>query len=142
MRLTSPEFEHQQSIPTKFSCDGDDVNPTLVFADLPADAQSLALIVDDPDAPGKTWVHWVVYDMPVVDRIEEDTVPGLQGKNDFGRLDYGGPCPPGGEHRYFFKAYALNGKLNLSEGASKAEVEKAMEGKVLDQAELVGLYKR
>jgi Raf kinase inhibitor-like YbhB/YbcL family protein len=109
---------------------------------MPEGTKSLALIVDDPDAPMKTWVHWVVYDITPVNRIEEDSIPGKQGLNDFGRKDWGGPCPPSGTHRYYFKIYALDSMLGLPEGADKRSVEKAMEGHVLGKAELIGLYKR
>ncbi|MBI4336052.1 MAG: YbhB/YbcL family Raf kinase inhibitor-like protein [Candidatus Omnitrophica bacterium] len=142
MKLTSPEFENNKFIPKKFTCDGEDVNPALIVENLPKQTKALALIVDDPDAPMGTWVHWVVYDIPPVSRVDENSVPGKQGVNDFQRKDYGGPCPPSGAHRYFFKIYALDGMLGLDEGASKADLEKAMDGRILDKAELVGLYKR
>ncbi len=142
MNLSSPAFEAQQEIPGKHTCDGEDVSPALEIADIPDAAKSLALIVDDPDAPAKTWVHWVVYDIAPTARIEENSVPGTRGQNDFGKLAYGGPCPPSGRHRYFFKLYALDAELGLDEGASKEQVEQAMEGHILDQAELVGTYSR
>ena len=142
MKLTSSAFQHNQMIPAQFTCEGDDVNPALEIFGVPQQAQSLALIMDDPDAPRGTWVHWVVFDIPVTDQIGEETRPGPQGINDFGRLDYGGPCPPSGTHRYFFKIYALDSQLNLKEGITKADLEKAMKGHILDQAELVGLYKK
>jgi Raf kinase inhibitor-like YbhB/YbcL family protein len=142
MKLTSPEFGNNELIPKKFSCQGQDVNPTLVIDDMPKDAKSLALIVDDPDAPGMTWVHWVVYDIPIASEIDENSIPGKQGFNDFGRTNYGGPCPPSGTHRYFFKLYALDSELNLKEGVRKQDLEKAMHGRILDQAELIGLYKK
>ncbi|MGB2631257.1 MAG: YbhB/YbcL family Raf kinase inhibitor-like protein [Candidatus Omnitrophota bacterium] len=142
MRIASPEFGNNEMIPSKFTCQGDDVNPALMIDDIPVEAKSLALVVDDPDAPMGTWVHWVVYDMPIISRVEEDTVPGKQGRNDFGRKDYGGPCPPSGTHRYFFKVYALDRELGLKEGISKKDLEKAMEGHVVDKAEVVGLYKK
>jgi len=142
MKITSPEFQHNSSIPKKFTCQGEDTSPALVIEGIPDGAKSLALIVDDPDAPMGTWVHWVVYDMPIILRIEEGSVPGKQGINDFGRKDYGGPCPPSGTHRYFFKIYALDKELNLQEGARKTALEKAMEGHILDKAELIGLYKK
>lgn len=142
MKLTSPDFENNKMIPRKFTCEGADVNPTLIIEDIPAGAKSLALIVDDPDAPMGTWVHWVVYDIPVVSRIAEDSVPGKQGMNDFHRRDYGGPCPPSGTHRYFFKIYALDKELALGERVDKKALEKAMQGHILDRAELIGLYKR
>lgn len=142
MKFTSPEFSHDEMIPKKFTCDGEDINPSLIIEDIPQEAKSLVLIVDDPDAPMGTWVHWVVYDIPVTSQIKEDSIPGKQGMNDFRKKDYGGPCPPYGTHRYFFKIYALDQELNLEEGLSKQDVEKAMEGHIAAQAELVGLYER
>lgn len=142
MRLTSPDFRDNQLIPSKFTCEGKDINPALAIEGIPTGTQSLAVIVDDPDAPMGTWVHWVLFDIPVVSRIEEDSVPGKQGINNAGGRNYHGPCPPSGTHRYFFKIYALSKMLNLREGISKAELEKAMQGSILDKAELIGLYKR
>ncbi len=142
MKVTSPEFENNEFIPKKFTCRGEDINPTLIIENIPKEAKTLALIFDDPDAPMATWIHWVVFDIPVVSRIEEDSVPGKQGINDFGRLNYGGPCPPSGAHRYFFKVYALDRELNLEEGISKTELEKGMSGHILAKAELIGLYKK
>jgi hypothetical protein len=143
MRVTSPEFEHGKSIPKKFTRDGKDVNPALDIEDSPAEAKSLALIVDDPDAPRGTWVHWVVYNIPVGARIEEDSVPGEQGVNDSGKAAYGGPAPPPGTpHRYFFKVYALDTELALRGRVDKSAVEDAMSGHILDSAELIGMYKR
>ncbi|MGE5197383.1 MAG: YbhB/YbcL family Raf kinase inhibitor-like protein [Deltaproteobacteria bacterium] len=142
MKLKSPEFEYNKSIPKKFTCEGADINPELIIEDAPPGTKSMALIVDDPDAPMGTWVHWVVFDIPVVARIEENSVPGKQGRNDFRRKNYGGPCPPSGTHRYFFKIYALDTLLNLKEGISKEELEEAMQGHILSGAELVGLYKK
>ena len=142
MKLTSPEFKNNAPIPKKFTCQGEDVNPALTIQDIPKGAKGLALVIDDPDAPMGTWVHWVVYDIPIITEIEENGIPGTQGMNDFGRNDYGGPCPPSGEHRYFFKVYALDSELNLEEGIRKEALEKAMEGHILDRAELIGLYRK
>ena len=142
MKLTSPAFEHNKSIPAKYTCQGEDINPPLVIEDIPGEAKSLALIMDDPDAPMGIWVHWVVYDIGIISRIEENSIPGKQGANDFRRKDYGGPCPPSGTHRYFFKIYALDKKLGLEEGISKASLEKAIQGHILQEAELIGLYKK
>ena len=142
MRLSSPEFKNNDFIPRKFTCQGEDINPALIMEDIPKEAKSLALIVDDPDAPMGTWIHWVVYDIAPVFRIEENSIPGKQGSNDFGRKNYGGPCPPSGTHRYFFKIYALDTVLNLKEGISKFDLEKAMKGHILAKAELIGLYKK
>jgi len=142
MKVTSPSFKNNEKMPAKFTYDGEDVNPALEIDNLPDGTKSLALIVDDPDAPMKTWVHWVVYDIVPVTRIEEDSIPGKQGVNDSGGRDYHGPCPPSGTHRYYFKVYALNKILEMKEGASKGELEKAMQGNILASAELVGLYNR
>ena len=142
MKLTSPAFENNKSIPSKFTCQGEDINPALVIEDIPAGTKSLALIVDDPDAPMGTWVHWVVYDIAPISRIDENSIPGKQGINDFRKKDYGGPCPPSGTHRYFFKIYALGKELGLGEGINKKGLEGAMQGHILDQAELIGLYKK
>ena len=143
MKLTRPAFEHNQMISKKFTCQGNDLNPELNIAGIPAEAKSLALIVDDPDAPMGTWVHWVVFNIPPSDvKIKENSIPGIQGYNDFGRNNYGGPCPPSGTHRYFFKLYALDTELDLKEGVKKQELEKAMEGHILVKTELIGLYKK
>ena len=142
MKLTSPEFENGNKIPRKFTSEGDNINPTLIIEDIPAGTKSLALIVDDPDAPMGTWVHWVSFNIPVVSQIDEDSIPGKQGINDFGRNDYGGPCPPSGTHRYFFKLYALDNVLDLNEGINKEALEEAVGGHILDKAELIGLYKK
>ena len=142
MKLSSPQFTNNAMMPKKFTCEGDEVNPELILEDIPSNAKSLALIVDDPDAPRGIWVYWVVFNIPVIERIEENSIPGTQGSNDSGKNGYHGPCPPSGTHRYFFKIYALDKKLDLNPGAGKAELEKAMQGHILDKAELVGLYKR
>jgi len=142
MKLQTPAFEPNQPVPAKYTADGEDVNPPLVIDDLPDGTKSLVLIVDDPDAPSKTWVHWVVYGIAPVAEIKEDSVPGKQGSNDFGRQRYGGPAPPSGTHRYFFKVYALDQEVDWEEGLSKQEVEQRMKGHVLDHAELVGTYSR
>ena len=142
MILTSSAFENNKHIPKRFTCDGEGKNPPLKIDKIPKDTKSLALIVDDPDAPMGTFVHWVVYDIPVTPFIVEGSVPGKQGANTARGLDWVPPCPPLGTHRYIFKIYALDKELGLKEGADKAAVEKAMEGHILDKAELVGLYKR
>ena len=143
--ISSPAFTHQGMIPQKFSCDGADVSPPLQFDGAPANARSLALIMDDPDAPRGTWVHWVLWNIAPSNRgIKENSIPSgaCQGMNDFGRQDYGGPCPPSGTHRYFFKLYALDTTLDLGPSTTKAGLESAMQGHIIARAELVGLYKR
>lgn len=150
-QLTSTAFQAGGTIPRKFTCDGPDVSPPLAWSDPPAGTQSFALIMDDPDAPAGTWVHWVLYDLPAATRELTEGLPkqgelpngARQGRNDFGKAGYGGPCPPSGPaHRYFFKLYALGAKIGLKAGATKAELEKAMKGHILGQAELMGRYKR
>jgi Raf kinase inhibitor-like YbhB/YbcL family protein len=148
MILKSSAFKPGEFIPPKFTCDGEDVNPLLEIRDVPADAKSLALIVDDPDATrGTTWVHWLLWNIdPRTQYISEDSVPfgAILGKTDFGYLRYGGPCPPRGSkpHRYMFKLYALDKMLDLPEGSTKADLERAMAGHILAEASLVGLYGR
>ncbi|MFM6036605.1 MAG: YbhB/YbcL family Raf kinase inhibitor-like protein [Sphaerospermopsis kisseleviana] len=150
MKLTSSAFVDNGLIPAKYTCDGADISPPLNWEEIPPNTQSLALIVDDPDAPKMTFVHWVIYDIPSsVNQLPEKivggkTIPmgGIQGKNDFGKLGYGGPCPPSGTHRYFFHLYALDKKLNLEPGVSKNQILTAMAGHVLAKAELMGKYQR
>jgi len=142
LRVSSPIFQNNQFIPPKYTCDGDDVNPSLRIEGIPREAQALVLIVDDPDAPMGTWDHWVVWNIPPVERIEENSVPGIQGMNDFNKHSYGGPCPPSGTHRYFFKVYALDMKLNLDPNSRRKDVEKAMKGHILAEGKIVGLYRR
>ncbi|HVO79243.1 MAG TPA: YbhB/YbcL family Raf kinase inhibitor-like protein [Terriglobales bacterium] len=149
--ISTPSFPNAGDIPRKFTCDGADLSPELSWTGAPAGTQAFALIADDPDAPVGTWTHWVLYDLPAsatslpegVSKVDELGSGGHQGRNDFRKIGYGGPCPPPGKpHRYFFKLYALDTKLNLKPGASKREVEQAMEGHVLAQAEWMGKYKR
>ena len=151
LQISSTAFSTGVTIPKKFTCDGPDVSPQLKWNDPPATTQGFALIMDDPDAPVGTWVHWVLYDLPAntreltegVAKQEQLASGARQGRNDFGKIGYGGPCPPPGKpHRYFFKLYALDAKLNLKAGASKADVEGAMKGRVLAQSELMGKYGR
>lgn len=141
-KISSPQFEHKGSIPIKYTCDGEDVNPPLIIDGIPEKAKSLVLIMDDPDAPMGTWVHWVVWNVPLINTIEENSVPGVEGINDFNRHGYGGPCPPSGSHRYFFKVYALTTELDLNTSSTKKDVERAMEDSIITKAELVGLYSR
>jgi len=149
-RLTSPSFQANADIPARFTCSGDDLSPALAWSDPPAGTQSLALIADDPDAPGGTFTHWVLYDLPPSARRLPEGVPrasdpdgGRQGRNDFDAIGYGGPCPPpGSPHRYLFRLYALDKKLNLRAGASKGDVERALKGHALAQAELIGRFGR
>ncbi len=145
MTIESPAFRDNGTIPKQYTCDGKDINPPLVFRNVPPGTRSLALIVDDPDAPAGIWVHWVVCNIdPGTREIKENTVPpgALQGKNDFRRTNYGGPCPPSGTHRYFFKLYALDTVLAIDGNPTKQGLEKAMKGHILAEAQTVGLYKR
>jgi hypothetical protein len=150
LTLTSSAFLHEQPIPVKYSCDGDDISPPLAWGEPPEGAQSFALIADDPDAPVGTWVHWVLYDIPADKRALQEAIPpepelqdgSRHGENSWGRWDYGGPCPPSGTHRYFFKLYALDRLVGLEVGATKADLLEAMEGHILAQAELMGTYTR
>ena len=140
MKILSPDFKNREMIPKKFTCQGENINPILKFEDISKDAKSLALIMDDPDAPNQTFVHWVMFNTPIVDKIDEDSSLGIEGINSAGRIGYIAPCPPSGTHRYFFKLYALDTFLDLKKGATKQDLEKAMKSHILEQAELIGLY--
>ena len=147
MQITSPAFVREQVIPRKYSCQGEDINPPLEIKDLPEGTESLALILDDPDVPeyvrkDRMWVHWVVYNIdPKITKIEESSQPfGTVGKNTGGQESYMGPCPPDREHRYFFKLYALDTRLDLGPGATKEELLKAMDGHILAESQLMGTY--
>jgi len=150
IKITSSAFEEGGLIPAKYTCDGADVSPPLQWDAVPEGTKSVALICDDPDAPMGTWVHWALFNLPsdakeLAENIPaEETLPNgaKQGVNDFGRIGYGGPCPPGGTHRYFFKIYALDTEVGLEAGADKRQLLKAMEGHILEQGQLVGKYKR
>lgn len=145
MKIESPEFQHESAIPSKFTCDGEDVAPPLKITGVPKDAKTLALIVDDPDAASGAWVHWTVWNIPAEASVTiEGGLPGgtMQGVTSSGNIGYAGPCPPSGTHRYFFKAYALDGELDLSPETMVEALMQAMEGHTLDKAQLVGLYER
>ena len=118
----SSVFSNNETIPKKYTCDGDDINPELAIKGVPEEAKSLVLIMDDPDAPVGTWDHWIVFNIPVTAKIEENSIPGTEGVNSFRRQSYGGPCPPSGTHRYFFKFYALDTELDLGSNAKKSDV--------------------
>ena len=140
-------FENNGNIPSKYTCDGKNVSPPLIFSEISENAKSLVLIMDDPDAvkpAGKVWDHWIIFDIPKdTKEIPEGREPrGMHGKGTSGNLKYHGPCPPDEEHRYYFKLYALNTELNLSEGSAKSEIEKAMKGHIIEKSELTGKYKR
>ena len=147
MELKTTAFKNNEVISSKYTCDGDDVNPLIEIVNIPEGTGSLVLIIDDPDAPNGTWDHWILWNIhPKTHYIPEDSVPaGAKiGKTSFKKPGYGGPCPPIGDkpHRYFFKAYALDVMLELPEDAGKKELEEAMKGHTLDKAELVGMYQR
>jgi Raf kinase inhibitor-like YbhB/YbcL family protein len=149
MQITSSAFTEGGKIPSKFTCEGDNINPQLQFSQVPPEAKTLALIMDDPDVPefvrkDRMWVHWVVFNIPPSTKQipENSSPPGTPGKNTSGEPAYEGPCPPDREHRYFFKLYALDTKLNLPEGATKKEVEAAMQGHIIAKAQLMGRYEK
>jgi Raf kinase inhibitor-like YbhB/YbcL family protein len=145
MKLSSPAFKNNDLIPSKYTCQGENISPPLHITEVPKEAQSLILIVDDPDAPGGDFVHWTVWNIkPDLSEISENNVPNgaIQGQTDFGQAKYGGPCPPSGTHHYQFKLYALDCTLSLSATTTKTDLEKAMQGHILEQSLLVGLYKK
>jgi Raf kinase inhibitor-like YbhB/YbcL family protein len=142
IRLTSSAFQHNAFIPAKYSCEGEDINPPLDIDHVPDGTKSFALIVDDPDAPKGTWVHWVVWNISPSIHLKENHVPGSEGINDFQQNQYGGPCPPSGTHRYFFKIYALDTILDLPADTDKFKLEKMMHKHIIAVGELIGLYKR
>lgn len=150
LTITSSAFKQEGMIPSQYTCDGKDISPPLQWSGVPEEAKSLALIVDDPDAPGKTWVHWVVFNLPPDVHSLPEHMPtdaklrngAMQGITNFGRSGYGGPCPPGGTHRYYFKLYALDTMLDLKPKAKKPDVEKAMKGHILAEGQLMAKYSR
>ncbi|MFP4363855.1 MAG: YbhB/YbcL family Raf kinase inhibitor-like protein [Spirochaetia bacterium] len=150
MELTSPAFTEGGEIPSRFSCDGDNISPELQWSDVPDNTRSLVLIMDDPDAPGGTFTHWVVYDLPAqLTGLAENVVPEpanspgfRQGENSFGKIGYGGPCPPGGTHRYYFRLYALDTEFRDLGNVRSSQLARTMEGHIIDQAVLMGKYSR
>lgn len=150
MEIKSSAFGSGEMIPAKYTCDGADFSPPLEWMKTPAGTRSFALICDDPDAPMGTWVHWVIFDIPPsatmlgegIKREKDLPGGGTQGINDFRKIGYGGPCPPGGTHRYFFKLYALDTELGLKPGITKDQLLKAMRGHILAEAQLMGTYRR
>ena len=143
--LESGAFQHAQAIPSRHTCEGEDTSPALRWTSIPDETRALALVVDDPDAPGGVFAHWIAWGLdPGADGLGEGEAAPSEGRNDFGTLGYRGPCPPPGHgrHRYLFRLYALDGELELRSGASKPELERAIEGHVLTTAELVGTYER
>lgn len=142
LTVSSKAFQQAGHIPLKYTCDGENVSPPIDIQHIPESTQSLLLIIEDPDAPNGTWLHWLVWNIAPGHHISEGEIPGEQGLNDFGNVNYGGPCPPSGTHRYYFKMYALDNLLNLPEGSSRSTVEEAMADHVLAYGELMGRYKR
>ena len=150
MKLTSTAFGEGGMIPAQYTCNGPDISPPLNWEDVPEQTKSLALIADDPDAPVGTWVHWVLYNLPADSRELQEDLPktkvlpngAMQGTNDFRKIGYGGPCPPGGTHRYFFKLYALDELVDLNPGARKKDLLDAMKGHILAECQLMGKFSR
>lgn len=145
MKIISSAFEHNTMMPSMYTCDGVNINPPLTFEDIPKEAESLVLLVDDPDAPGGTFHHWSIYNMdPTTTHIEENAklTSGVEGITSYGTTGYKGPCPPSGTHRYFFKLYALDTKLDLPDKATYNEIQNAMQNHILASSELIGLYSR
>jgi Raf kinase inhibitor-like YbhB/YbcL family protein len=144
MKITSPAFENNQEIPEKYTCQGENINPPLELGEVPANAQSMVLIVDDPDAPAGTWTHWVVYNIPKdTEKIESGIKPpGIEAVTSFGKPGFSGPCPPSGTHRYFFKVFALDNLFRIGNDSNRTTVEAAMQNHILSSGELVGLYQK
>lgn len=143
LTIGSTAFANKDHIPLKYTCDGENINPAITIENIPAGTKSLTLIIDDPDAPGGVFDHWIMWNIRPMEMVIENSVPGTEGKNSFGHLRYDGPCPPPGKaHRYFFKVYALDTILDVREGADKAAVEKAMRDHILASGEIIGLYRR
>ena len=144
MKLTSPAFNNNETLPSEYTCDGEGGNPPLIISDVPENAQSLALIFYDPDAPSGNWTHWSMWNLnPKMTKIAENSVPaGIEGINSYGDTRYGAPCPPSGTHKYIFKLYALDTLLSLTSRADTKQVEESMQGHILDQTELIGTYSR
>ena len=138
IKVFSSAFEANGTIPRKYTCNGENINPPLEFEGIPDEAESLVFIVDDPDAPMKTFTHWIVWNVEPVAKIEEDSIPGIEGINDFRKIGYCGPCPPSGTHRFFFRVYVLDRQLELKAGASRKELESEMIGHIIAEGELMG----
>jgi len=145
MKIESTAFGHEGKIPSQYTCDGENIHPPLSFSAVPSQTRSLVLVVDDPDAPSGTWVHWILWNIsPRIKSIGEGNIPQgvAEGTTSFGATGYGGPCPPDGEHRYFFKLYALDIEIELPKETTKEKLEEVMLGHVLDKGELIGYYSR
>ena len=142
MRILSPAFSNGSDIPERYTCAGLNVNPCVFIEDIPPEAKSFCFVVDDPDSANGYWVHWVVYDIPIISQINEDSVPGKQGLNSFNKKCYSGPCPSEGKHRYFFTLYAIDKMLNLDEGITIEDLKDVMTGHVIAEARLLGLFEK
>ena len=142
LSLHSIAFSHGGHIPPLYTCEGKDINPPIEISGIPGDAKSLALIMEDPDAPNGTFYHWLMWNIPPQNVINENNTPGICGRNNFNKNNYGGPCPPDGEHRYFFRIFALDTELELPEGSSHSELVNAMEGHILASGDIMGYYKK
>jgi len=140
--ISSTAFEDNTAIPSRYTCEDVNVNPPLKIEHIPEEAKSLAIIVEDPDAPSGTWIHWVMWNIPIRHEIKENEAPGVQGLNDFNLHQYGGPCPPSGKHRYYFKVYALNDILELPAHTNASQLEKAMSEHIISFGQLMGLYEK
>ena len=142
LRVKSPAFENNKLIPSKYTCDGEEVSPPLTVEGIPKKTKSLSLIMEDPDAPAGLFIHWLVWNIPPTDKIQENSIPGTEGLNTNKKNSYHGPCPPGGTHRYYFKVYALDTLLKLGAFSEKEVLENAMQNHILAYGELIGLYRR
>lgn len=142
LKIDSPVFENEELIPSRYTCEGEDINPPLTIRDIPEGTKSLVLIVEDPDAPNGTFDHWIEWNIPVTGKIEEKSNPGISGANGFGKTGYGGPCPPSGTHRYFFRVYAIDVMLDLEAGADKKSLLDAIDEHVLAMGEIMAKYEK
>jgi Raf kinase inhibitor-like YbhB/YbcL family protein len=142
IQIISKKFENNEDIPKKYTCEGRDVNPPLEINNIPNKTKSLALIVDDPDGSSGAWTHWIVWNIPPTLKIEENSIPGKQGINDFGKTGYKGPCPPSGRHRYYFKLYALDKMLILEEGSNREKLISEMQGHIIESCNTMGRYSK
>jgi Raf kinase inhibitor-like YbhB/YbcL family protein len=142
LKVRSAAFNNGGQIPSKYTCEGENINPPIEISSVPGNTRSIALIVEDPDAPRGVYDHWIVWNIPPNEKIRENSRPGISGKNSFGNTGYGGPCPPSGSHRYFFKAYALDKELDIEAGSDKKRLNEAMKDHILSSGELMGLYQK
>lgn len=140
--VTTDAFTHQGFIPSRFTCEGENINPPIEISNIPEETKSIAIIMEDPDAPHGTFDHWVAWNIKPNTKITEGNVPGVSGTNSFGKKGYGGPCPPAGRHRYYIKVYALDTTLDLPESSGKKQLQAAIKGHVLGHGELMGHYEK